>query len=454
MAREVFIPKLGQTMEEARLVHWLVDDGAQVRQGDAILEVETDKAVFTVEANGGGHLHIGPFKEGDVVPVLTVVASIGKPEEGFVSAGPVAVEAVASGSPETAASDSQEPAAPEGAGTRGHADRVFASPRARKLAAAEGVDLAKVTPTGGGGQRVDERDVMTYLSRIPEATPVAQRMALEAGIDLRGVSGSGPGGRITKEDVERARVPAGRTPVLGPPEALPEAEVLERVPLTGVRGIIADRMASSAHTTARVTLLMEADATEFVAMRERLKVRVEEEWGFAPGHNDLLAKTVATALRQFPYMNARLTADTIERLGHINLGMATDTERGLLVPVIRDADKKSLRQFGIEFRELVDRARNGKSLPDDLTDGTFTITNLGMYDVMAFTPLIRLPEAAILGVGRITPRPVALNQKIEIRQMMVLSLVFDHRLVDGAPAARFLQYIKDLIEEPFLWLAT
>jgi len=152
-------------------------------------------------------------------------------------------------------------------------------------------------------------------------------------------------------------------------------------------------------------------------------------------------------------MNARLTDDAIERLAHIHLGMATDTERGLLVPVIRDADQKSLRQFGQEFRELVERARNGRSLPDDLTGGTFTITNLGMYDVMAFTPIINLPQVAILGVGCITPRPVARDGQVVVRQMMILSLVFDHRLVDGAPAARFLQYVKELIEEPYLWLA-
>jgi pyruvate dehydrogenase E2 component (dihydrolipoamide acetyltransferase) len=451
MAKEVFIPKLGQTMEEATLVHWLVADGSKVEQGDAILEVETDKALFTVEASAGGHLHIGPFSEGDVVPVLTVVATIGKPEERFASAGHVS-EAMEGAAAETPAGESLQPVAAARAEDRGRAERVFASPRARKRAAAEGVDLARVTPTGGGGQRIGESDVVAYLTSIPEATPVAQRMAIEAGIDLRRVSGSGPGGRITKEDVQRAQAPASGRLLSTPPAALPEAQVLERVPLAGVRGIIADRMASSAHTTARVTLLMEADATEFVAMRERLKARVEAEWGFAPGHNDLLAKAVAMALRQFPYMNARLSDDAIERLAHVNLGMATDTDRGLLVLVIRDADQKSLRQFGIEFRELVERARNGKSVPDDLTDGTFTITNLGMYDVLAFTPLIRLPEAAILGVGRITPRPVARVGQIEIRQMLILSLVFDHRIVDGAPAARFLQYIKDLIEEPDLWL--
>jgi pyruvate dehydrogenase E2 component (dihydrolipoamide acetyltransferase) len=238
--------------------------------------------------------------------------------------------------------------------------------------------------------------------------------------------------------------------------ALPTAEVTERIPLKGVRGIIADRMGASVHTTARVTLVSEVDATEFVAMRERLKAKVSEAWGFAPGYNDLLALIVAKALRKFPYMNARLAPDAIELLAHVNLGMAVDTERGLLVPVVRDADTKSLQQFGAEFRALVDRARKGRSLPDDISGGTFTITNLGMHEIDAFTPVINLPEAAILGVGRIAPkwvfRPESPNAPV-LRQMLTLSLVFDHRIIDGAPAARFLQFIKGLIEEPYLLVA-
>jgi pyruvate dehydrogenase E2 component (dihydrolipoamide acetyltransferase) len=229
--------------------------------------------------------------------------------------------------------------------------------------------------------------------------------------------------------------------------------VLERVPLKGVRGIIAQRMGTSAQTAARVTMAIEVDATEFMVLRDRLKAKVAEPWGFAPGYTDLLAKVVATALRQFPYMNARLTPDSIEHLAHINLGMAVDTDRGLLVPVIRDADQKSLRQLGTEFRALVERARQGKALPDDLSGGTFTITNLGMFDIDFFTPIINLPEAAILGAGRIAPRVVPYNDEITIRQMWTLSLAFDHRVTDGAPAARFLQHIKDLIEEPYLLLA-
>jgi len=471
MAKDVFIPKLGQTMEEASIARWLVADGAKVEQGQEILEVETDKALFTVEAAARGVLHIGPYKEGDVVPVLTVVAIVGKPEDKFAPAGqPLAEPAGAAGAPTAMAGGDGQVAESEDK-SESPTRQVFASPRARKLAEAKGIDLVQVTPTGGGGQRVAERDVLAYLSRLPKATPVAQRVATEAGMDLRTLTGTGPGGKITKEDVERAKAAAqpAAVPAAAPLQPWPDVEVVERVPLKGVRGIIADRMATSVHTTARVTLLMEVDATEFVTMRERLKARVEKEWGYGPGYNDLLAKIVAMALRQFPYMNARLTPSTssgqapdatplkgvlgIERLAHVNLGMATDTERGLLVPVIRDADKKSLRQFGSEFRELVDRARNGKSLPDDLTGGTFTLTNLGMYDVMAFTPVINLPEAAILGVGCITPQPVARDDQVVIRKIMYLSLVFDHRLVDGAPAARFLQYIKDLVEEPYLWVA-
>jgi pyruvate dehydrogenase E2 component (dihydrolipoamide acetyltransferase) len=453
MAEEFFIPKLGQTVEEVTIISWLVEDGARVNQMQAVLEVETDKAVFPVEAPASGYLHIGPYKEGDVVPVLTVVAIIGKPEDKYQVA-----EAKQAGGESfgEAASPPAEFAAPVEARSTAiqEADRLFASPRARKLATEKRVDLAQVTPTGGRGVRVAERDVLAYLSQLPKATPVAEKMAAEAGLDLRQVTGTGPGGKITREDVARAMIKTAAPSVPAMPAPLPEVEVRERVPLKGVRGIIAERMATSVHTTARVTLLMEVDATEFVAMRERLKARVAEEWGFAPGYNDLLAKIVATALRKFPYMNARLTEDAIEYLAPIHMGMAVDTDRGLLVPVIRDADKKSLRRFGEEFRELAEQARAGRALPDDLTGGTFTITNLGMYEVDAFTPVINLPQAAILGVGRIVPKPVVRDAEIMVRQMWTLCLVFDHRLVDGAPAARFLQYIKDLIEEPYLWLTT
>ncbi len=458
MAEEIFIPKLGQTVEEVTLVKWLVEDGAKVEPGQELLEVETDKAVFTVEATSKGYVHRGTeFTEGKVLPVLTVVGIIGKQDEKFqagapaAEAGPSSAEAGA----EPAGSPAAVPIAPAGA----LPEKPFASPRARKLAEQKGVDLRGITPTGGGGTRVVERDVVAFLAQMPKATPLAQKMAAEAGVDLRQLSGTGQRGTITRDDVERAMVPPATEPApvapapVAPAPAAPEAEVVHRVPLTGVRKIIAERMGTSVHTTARVTLVAEADATEFVALRTRLKAAVEKSWGFAPGYNDLLAKVVAGGLRRFPYMNARITPDAIEHLGHVNMGMAVDTERGLLVPVIRDADRKTLYEFASEFRALVDRARNGRSLPDDLAGGSFTITNLGMYDIDAFTPVINLPEAAILGVGRIASKVVPYNGQPAIREMLTLSLVFDHRLVDGAPAARFLQYVKQVIEEPYLLLA-
>jgi pyruvate dehydrogenase E2 component (dihydrolipoamide acetyltransferase) len=455
MATEFFIPKLGQTVEQVTLVKWLVLDGSKVSQGQEILEVETDKAVFPVEANGKGYLHMGPYSEGEVVPVLTVVAIIGKEDEKFVAPG--ASQEVVEQPAQPVGEASQAVTASQGvkAETTAVAEEVFASPRARKLAREKGVDVAQVKASGYNGLRVVEKDVLTYLAELPKATPVAQRMAASEGVNLRSVSGTGPGGKITKEDVSRT-LQAVSAPAVAPIAAvqpLPAMDVVERIPLKGVRGIIAERMGTSVHTTARVTLMMEVDATELVVFRERIKAKVANTWSFVPGYNDILALIVAKALKKFPYMNARLAPDAIELMGHVNIGMAVDTERGLLVPVIRDVDQKGMQQFGVEFRQLVERARNGRSLPDDLSGGTFTITNLGMYDVDAFTPVINLPECAILGIGRIAPKPVARDNAVVIRQMWTLSLVFDHRLVDGAPAARFLQYIKELIEEPYLLVA-
>jgi pyruvate dehydrogenase E2 component (dihydrolipoamide acetyltransferase) len=486
MAKELFIPKLGQTVEEVRLVRFLVEDGAKVDQGQEVLEVETDKAVFAVESPAKGFIHFGPFKEDTTVPVLTVVGVVGKADEKFAPQGETSETAEAQaateapGTPSASAPAEAAPVAPapEGPG------KVFASPRAKKLAAEEHVDLSKVTPTGGGGVRVAERDVVAYLESAPKATPIAERMAVEAGIDLRSLTGTGAGGMITKEDVQRAveqgskgagerrRVGEGETatapsPVapaappsaVTPAPALPSAlapavqgEVRERVALKGVRAIIAERMAASAHTVARVTLFMDVDATEFVGLRERLKAKVSEVWGFAPGYNDLLIRVVSVALRQYPYMNARITPDAIEYLNPIHVGMAVDTDRGLMVPVVRNADQKNLRQIGGELRELVERARKGRSLPTDF-GGTFTITSLGPMDVDGFTPIINIPEAAILGVGRIADKAVVYKGQLAARKMMTLSLAFDHRITDGAPAARFLKTIKEYVEEPFLLLA-
>ena len=488
MATEVILPQLGETMNEGTIVEWLKHEGDQVKRGDVLFTLESDKATLEAESPGKGILRKILVPAGVRVPVLTLVGVItGTPDEdistylgGEAATAPVAATAVAASQPAEPAQAAEAAAGP--AAQRG--GRVFSSPRARMRARELGVELGAVTGTGPDG-RVIEKDVLAFAEAQPKATPMARKRAADLGMDLSKVSGTGVGGKVTQEDVERAwegakaptPAPAGISapalarvsapapiapptplPVAAPVPALaqairaPSAEVVSTTPITGMRRIIAERMAASAHTSARVTLVTEADATALVQVRTSLKDAVSKEWGFAPGYTDLLALCVARALRDFPYMNARLNGEAIEQLAHVNLGMAVDAERGLLVPVIRDADRLGLREFGTRFRDLVNRAREGKSLPDELTGGTFTITNLGMFEVDAFTPVINPPELAILGVGRILLKPVVKEGQVVACQMVTLSLTFDHRLVDGAPAARFLQHIKHLVENPYLLL--
>ena len=425
MAAQLFIPKLGQTVEEVSIIGWLVEDCAKVEVGQEILEVETDKAIFPVEALAKGIIHFGPFEAGDIVPVLEVVAVIGKADDifegGSVAEADVSADAVEDELPAT----EPEVAAPVEAAvdaspaTLEAKDKVFVSPRARTMAAAHAVDLTQVEASGYDGLRVAERDVLAYLEKQPKA------------------------GRLTQQEVLALLTKGG--------ESQYDLPITESMSLSGIRAVIAERMGGSALLTARVTLFMDVDVTALVDVRNGMKAKAEE-WGFTPGYNDLIALAVAHALREYPYMNARLTPEAIEYVEPVNIGMAVDTERGLMVVVIRDVDKKSLRGFGEDFRDLVEQARSGRISPDDLSGGTFTITNLGMYDVKAFTPVINLPETAILGVGAIEQRPVAYEGELALRTMTTLSLVFDHRVVDGAPAAAFLQAIKQLLEEPSGWL--
>jgi pyruvate dehydrogenase E2 component (dihydrolipoamide acetyltransferase) len=229
----------------------------------------------------------------------------------------------------------------------------------------------------------------------------------------------------------------------------------QRTPFVGVRQLIANRLATSAHTVAPVTLTTEADATDLVRLRGQIKADLAESDLAVPSYNDLLAKLVAIALEEHPALNASLDGDDIVQHATVNVGIAVDAERGLLVPVIRDVQSKSVHKIATESARLVAAARSGHISPDDLHGGTFTITNLGMFDVDAFTPIINLPECAILGIGRIVARPVVVDEDAEtvaVRRMMALSLTFDHRLVDGAPAARFLQRVKYLVEHPTLGL--
>jgi len=449
MVTEVILPKLGQTMEEGVIIEWLKAEGDAVQRGDVLFTTESDKATLEVESPKRGVLRKIMVPQGQAVPVLSVVALITASGDEDVSAYVPAVEAAIAYPTSSAAIDRREERQSTIKASDVGGGRIFVSPRARRKAQSENVDLGAVVGTGPNG-RIVERDIVAFLDSQPKLTPVARNAAAMLGVDVTKIKGTGAGGMITKTDVEAA-AQAAKTE-FSQPSDVAKPDVL---PLAGPRRIVSERMAMSARLTARVTLATEVDATSLVDVREKLKLNVTDEWGFAPGYNDLMAVIVARALREFPYMNARLVEEgkAIERLGYINLGMAVDTERGLLVPVIRNADQKGLRAIGAEFRELTARARQGKALPDDLSGGTFTITNLGMYEIDVFTPIINLPEAAILGVGRIRAKPVVFEGEVVVRQIVGLSLAFDHRLVDGAPAARFLQRIKQIVESPFLLLA-
>lgn len=455
MTEDLFIPKLGQTVEEVVLINWLVNDGDKVDVGDPVLEVETDKAIFNVEANAKGYIHFGYNEIGDTVPVLTVVATIGKKDEVF---SPSEIKVVEEEAPAEVVQNKKElPQEKKDSlqSAKAESRKVFASPRARKLAREKGIDLSSIKPTGGEGARVQEADVLAFIEHSPSASPIAAAFAREMNVDISSLHGSGPKGLITRSDVENAirQKLAAKANTFS--QGLPEikyspAEISESKLLTGVRKIIFDRMAASDQLTARVTLVTEVDASELVAFREKLAAEKESDWGFKPGYNDLIGMVAAKALSKFPYMNARVSEDgsQVEFLENINLGLAVDTERGLMVPVVKDADRLNLQTLGKRFRSLVESARTGRILPEDLSGGTFTITSLGSYEVDAFTPVINLPELAILGIGQIQDKVVAHKGEICIRKMMTLSLVFDHRLVDGAPAAKFLQEIKQLIESP------
>ena len=480
MAHEVILPQLGETMNEGVIVRWLVKEGDRVQKGDPLFQFESDKAVLDVEAPAAGQVLKLLYPAGARVPVLSVVAWIGEPGEALparpqarhAGESPLTLTLSPKGervggrlpasepfggrgegqpagpqpSPSALWREGRregQPAAPQPSPARTErAARIFASPRARRAAAQHGVDLKAIQGSGPGG-RIVEADVLAFAAAQPRATPLARKVAAEAGVGLAKLAGSGPGGRITRADVDQRR-----GAVSAPPQAGGQA-----VPMAGVRARIAERMAASARETAPVTLTTEVDATRLVEARTRLKAAYSAELGFDIGYNDLFIAICARALREHPALNSRLEGDSIRLLDEVHVGLAVDTERGLLVPVVRHADRLRLAEIARTLRELVARARQGQSGPDELKGGTFTITNLGAYGIDAFTPIINLPECAILGVGRIAPRPAVVDGQLAVRQRLWLSLTFDHRLVDGAPAARFLQRIAQLVEEPYLLLS-
>ncbi|MCG2768812.1 MAG: 2-oxo acid dehydrogenase subunit E2 [Anaerolineae bacterium] len=429
MIHEVILPQMGQTMTEGVIVRWLVKEDQAVKKGDVLFEVESDKAVLEVESTAEGHVRKLFYPEGSTLPVLTVVALIGNPEDdinGYATgeattpiAPPVYENIPMAASP---AAEHVMEASPQALESTVIRERIFVSPRARRVAREKGIALSLVEGSGPNG-RIVEADILAFVEVQAKAILMTAKEA------------------IAPASISRPTAP-GLAPAPG-----------QTIPLAGVRARIAERMSASAHTTARVTLMTELDATRLVEVRTQLKDVLADSLGFSIGYNDLLVAICARALRDHPNLNSRIEGNRIRMLDEINVGLAVDTERGLLVPVVRNADRLGVEDIARRIREVVARAREGRCSPDELTGGTFTITSLGMYGVDAFSPIINLPECAILGVGRISQRPAVVDGKIVARQRMWLSLSFDHRVVDGAPAARFLQRITQLVEEPCLLLS-
>jgi pyruvate dehydrogenase E2 component (dihydrolipoamide acetyltransferase) len=451
MPFEITMPQLGLTMEKGTVVEWLVGEGDPISIGQEIFQVETDKSVVAVEAREAGTLVRILVPAGQEAAVGTVLAVGLAPGEALPADWQPSQPASTTPQPEPVSQ--QTPAsAPAQVDEGGPLD---ASWKARTLARQTGLDPAVLVGRGPGG-RIVAADVETALAEravaptAVKATPVAANLAEALGLDLSQVRGSGPGRRIDQADVLAAAAALIRQKAGAPPAREPGLpQVASTTPLKGVRKIVSEGMARSVHTTARVTLYREVDASQFARARERFIAQ-----GMSVSYNDLLIHICAVALREFPEANARLGQEQIEHLDRINVGLAVDTERGLLVPVVHDADRLTLPQIAAETARLVAAARSGRIPPDDLSGGTFTLTNLGMFGVEGFTPVINLPECCILGVGKIVRKPVVIDQRdtIAVRPTMTLSLVFDHRVIDGAPAARFLDRIAQLVDEPALLL--
>jgi len=313
---------------------------------------------------------------------------------------------------------------------------VRASPAARRLARELGIDLARVSGSGPEG-RITEADVRAYYEQQQrvQATPLARRIAEEEGLDLSQIPGTGPGGRITEEDVLRAL--EGRRAPAAPPRV---------VPFTGMRQAIAERMMESLHSMAQLTLTTRADVTELVGLREILSQR----WNVRLSYTDFITKATALALKEHPILNSALVGEEIVLHEDVHIGVAVALEEGLIVPVIRHADRKSILEIHQTVQDLAERARKGELSVDEVTGSTFTVTNLGMYGIDAFTPIINPPEVAILGVGRILEELSLVNGQVAARSRIVLSLTIDHRIVDGAPGAAFLQTVVRYLEHPAL----
>ena len=430
MVTNVIMPALGMTQEKGRLLRWLVEPGAAVNKGDPLMEVETDKVTVEIEAPASGILAHVTAAAGDEIPVSQVIATIVPPGEASTA------DAAAVTSPAS-------PALPP-TGT------PAASPLAVRVAAERGVDLRLVVPKGA---RIEKEDVLAHLEMHEKAaapaaparilaSPKARRLAAEEGLALTAVRGTGPEGAIQAADVMAAMTHSAAVP--DAPLPVPVAAPAATETVSTLWRVMAERVTQSWTTVPHFYLLREVNAEGLMAWRAKLLKRSAEKITFT----DLLVKVVATALARHPRLNASWRDGAIAVNGGIHVGIAMAVEDGLLVPVIHHADQLGIAEIAHRRQDLMARAQAGKLRLDDLAGGTFTISNLGMYGVDAFNAIVNPPQAAILAVGRITERVIPVAGQPAVRPPVILSLSCDHRVVDGARGAAFLDTLADLIEEP------
>lgn len=448
MASEVLMPRQGNTVESCIILSWKKKEGEHVEQGEVLCEVETDKATFEVEAPTAGTVLKVLHPEGADVPVLELIAVIGEANEDISAivakqkdgAGRDGSAQESTEPAVEAPSSASEPPAVEAAaaatGTAVVATNGAASPRARNLAEAKGLNLDGIRGSGPGG-RVIERDVQAVLGDAPELTPAAIA-ALKASGKERPTQGSGLGGRVTAADVASAATAAER---VAAPETGPAAGIgpSRELPVQGIRKRVAERMLGSLQNTAQVSLFMPADARELRAYRRRLKSAGSDSGLAGINLNDMVLYAVSRTLVVYPELNAHFLGDKIVQFERVHLGFAVDTPRGLMVPVIKNADQLSLKEISIEAKRLAAACMNGKASSNDLSGGTFTVSNLGALGIEYFTPVLNPPQVGIVGVGSVSLKPVETEGAPEFIPHLSLSLTVDHQAVDGAPAARFLR---------------
>jgi len=437
------MPKLGMTMKVGKVSKWYKNEGDPVEKGENLFEVETEKITNKIESPGTGILFQVVVPEGSTVPVGTILAVIAQAGE-----QPERIEGIHAGEVVEMKAEAGKPPSARAETGLVEKKRILATPSARRVAKELDVDLALVPGTGPDG-KIKEADVLKFHEEGPPApkiTPLAAEIAKQEGLDISKIIGTGENGKITRQDVERA-LAAGKV--------VPEEEPspVKVIPFEGMRKIIADNMHASLQNAAQLTAFTEVDVTEMVRFRDLMRAEYKKDDSVKISYNDIIVMATARALMRHRIMNSTLVGEEILVHDTVHLGIAVALSEGLIVPKLRNAEKKNLLQIAWEVRQLAQKAREGALCVEEVTDGTFTISNVSMLGMDGFTPVLNPPETGILGVGRVIEKPAVFNGEITIRHMMTLSLTFDHRVVDGAPAMTFLKDLARYLEQPMLIMA-